>query len=106
MSESCAVVDVVGTESCSGQFLEEIVLFVAAFGGREDSDAVRAVLLFCSHECCGGEVKGLVPADFLQGAVFPQQRGAESFVRMDELVEVPSFGTEISAADGVAFARI
>jgi len=100
------VIDVIGLQACPGQFLKEVVLFIAALGRSQDAEGVRAVLLLsCAQGLCR-IVQGLLPACRAKGAVFAQQGFGEALWRMDELMQVPALGAEITLGDGVVFAGI
>ncbi len=63
VSEAGAVVDVVGGESRPGEFLQEVVLLVGAFGRGEEGHAVGAVLIAHAAQLAGHFVEGGVPRD-------------------------------------------
>jgi len=106
VSEPGAVVYVVGAETGAGQLLQEVILLIGAFGRGQDSDTVRAEFVLCFAKGLGGKIKGLFPADWLEFPVFPEQRVSKPVFGVNELMEMPAFGTEVAPADGMAFTGI
>jgi len=74
VSESCAVIDIVGADYRSEEFLKEIVFFIAAPCRGKSSNGIGTVLLFyCTQPLCN-KVNCLFPAHLLKFAVFPHKR--------------------------------
>ncbi len=46
VSEPGAVVDVIGADNSAGKLLQQVVFLVAAFGGRQDTDGIGAMVFF------------------------------------------------------------
>ncbi len=62
------MVDVVGAEACSNQFLEQIGLLIAALGGAETGQCIFAFFLHDFLETVGGKVQRLFPGRFAESA--------------------------------------
>ena len=61
VAEPRAVVDIVGAEAGANQLLEQISLFVRAFGRAEAGERARAVTVADFHQALGGAVERLLP---------------------------------------------
>ena len=66
VTEPRAVIDIVGAEAGADQLLEQIGLFVGAFGRAEAGDGLAAMGLGDPGEARGGKVQRLVPARFAE----------------------------------------
>ena len=78
------MVDVVAAKTRAHQFLEEVGLFVAAFGGAKAHEGARAVGVAQAAQTVGGERQGLLPScfakHFLPAGGIPVQTGEGMFV--------------------------
>jgi len=95
------VVDIIRPESYSAEFLEQVVLFVGAFGGRKERDAFAAVLFLEFLETASREVQRLIPRCGFEIAVLPDQWGSQPFAAVDELMAVPAFDAQLALVHGV-----
>ena len=79
MAEPRAVIDIVGAEAGAHQLLEQISLFVRAFGRAEAGQPLRAVAVADLLQARGGAVERLVPGRFAE--MRPRIRRIDEFVR-------------------------
>ena len=64
MAQARAVVYVVAAKTGAHQFLEQISLFIAAFGRAETGKCLRAMLITDSGQLATGQLQGFFPAGF------------------------------------------
>src|SRR5258707_1367713 len=75
MTEPGTMVDVVGAESGAEQSLQEIVLFVGAFGALKDGHRVGAPLPVYPVQLLGRQLQCLIPGGRAEGVVPVGWRG-------------------------------
>src|SRR5690606_34188014 len=68
VAETGAMVDVVGAEPRAHQLLEEVGLLVAALGGAEARQCVRAVLVADTAQTGSRDVQGFLPVSLAEVA--------------------------------------
>ncbi len=105
VSETSAMIDIVGSETCPAQFLQQVVVFIGAAGRGEETDAVPAVLRCDLLETRGGEVKRLFPGRFRQLSILTDKRSGQPFRTVDEFVSVPSLDAELALIHRGRFKR-
>ncbi len=69
VSETGAVVDIIGANDRPGQFLEQVVFFVGAFGGGKEGDTVGAVVAANLVQSGSDGFEGGVPGCRFEGLV-------------------------------------
>lgn len=87
--DAAAVVDVVGADHRTGEFLEEIGFLVGTAGRLEKSEGVGAVAVADLREASGEVTEGVVPGDFAQAGGASQERLAQALGPSGHLVHVP-----------------
>ena len=70
VSETGAVIDVIGADPGAQQLLHQVIFFVGGPGGGPAADLFGAVLLFDFLQAGGHEVQGLIPGGLLELAAF------------------------------------
>ena len=80
VSETGAVVDVVVTEHCAGEFLKDVSFFVGAPGRTRKDHAIRPISVLQPSQLGRGMIQGLVPGGLLQRTVPPDQRDGQVIV--------------------------
>ena len=78
VSETGAMIDVVGFEHRPHELLDHIIVFVGHPGGGEYADAVRAMGRLDSAKLIRHLVQGLIPGCFPKLAVFLDKRCGQS----------------------------
>jgi hypothetical protein len=68
MSETGAVIHVIGADHGPGKFLGQIIFFVGDFGRNQYADAVRTVFVDNLPETFRGERNGFIPVGFDKSA--------------------------------------
>jgi len=66
MSETGAVVHIVGADGRSGKLLRQIVLFIGNLGRYQHPDTVRTMGLYDRLELVGGKTNRLIPSGFFE----------------------------------------
>ena len=109
MAKAGAVVDVVGAEDDAGEFLEEVVVLVEAFGGAVDGEGVGAVGVADFSQAAGDVVEGFVPggAAPTAGAAFAgaDEGMGEAVVALGVVPAETALDAEPALVDGVVLGR-
>ena len=77
MAQARAVVYVVAAKTGAHQFLEQISLFIAAFGRAETGKCLRAMLIADGGELATGQLQGFFPACFTKNIEYAVRVHAE-----------------------------
>jgi hypothetical protein len=89
VSETGAVIDIVGTEHRAGKLAHQVVLLIGAASRAQHPEGVGTMLIFNLSELAGDQVEGLSPGRFLKLPVFLDQRRFQAVIAVDELVAEP-----------------
>ena len=101
VSSTTAVVDMVGSKPGSYKLLHGVGGSVGGAPGGDAVDGVATVFCFRFRKSFGGFFEGLIPLDFLEGAVgLFDERFFEAVVVLDEIVSELSFDAEGSLVGG------
>ena len=79
VSETGAVIDIVGLYYRPGEFLKQVVLLIGDPGGYQHSNTIRAIFISYLSQSLANQVKGFFPGRFSKGAVFFDQRMGQAF---------------------------
>jgi len=104
VSETSAVVDVIGPHHCPSQFLKKVVLLIGTLCRSQKGDAIWSVLLFDLLEARSDMIEGLIPGYLFELPFSLHERFAQPGAAIDEFVDIPSFDAKPSLADRISFA--
>ena len=105
MSETCAVINVVGADGGPGKFLGQVIFFIGDFGRNQNADRVRAVLINYAAETIGRKLNGLVPVGFDESTKRFDKRLLQAQETVDVFVKVPAFYAQLALIDRMGFDR-
>lgn len=101
VSETRAVVDIVGADSCAHKFLHEEIFFVGAAGRAESRDAVRTEVFLYGSKTLGNDGIGFFPACLDKLSVFANKRSLEAALVVDEVISKMAFATQRTIVDRI-----
>ena len=100
------MVDMIRSDHCPSQFLQEVVLFVRALGRGQKGNAVGPLLLFDLLETRSDHVEGFIPGGFVELSIPFDQGLRQSLTVLDEFVDIPALDTKRPLADRISLARL
>jgi len=103
VSETGAVVDVVGPNHCPSQLLKKVILLVGALGGGKKGNTIWPVLLSNFLETRGDIIESFVPSRFSELPLLLYERFGQPITVIDKFVEIPTLDAESSLTDRVGF---
>jgi len=101
VSESGAVVHVIGAYGRTGKFLGQVIFLVGHFCRDQDPDAVRAVLFHDLFQALGCKSDRLVPGCGPKPAVYFDKRRFETHEARDVLMKIPALDAQFAPAYGM-----
>ena len=88
------MIDVIGADDSAKHFLEEIIFFIGAAGGRETGNGIRTGFRFDLVDLTDDQAIGLIPRCFFQFTVAPDQWSGQAIFVIDEDIGNPTFDTK------------
>jgi hypothetical protein len=103
MSETGAVVYVVGSNHCPSQLLKKVILLIGTLGGGEKGNTIWAVLLSNFLETRGDIIESFVPSRFTELPLLLDERFGQPITIIYKFVEIPALDAEPSLTDRIRF---
>jgi hypothetical protein len=99
VSETGAVIDVIGADNGSREFLQEVIILVGALGRGEKGKAVGPMIFLDSLELSRCIIQGGLPGSLLEHSITTHQGLCQAARVLDELMDIPAFDTQFSLID-------
>ena len=105
VSETSAVIDVVGPESGPAELLKQVIVLIGASGRREEAYTVPTMLGLDCFQARHCEVERLFPRSLFEFSVSSEQRSGQTFRTVDECVGIPPLDAELTLVHGCGLQR-
>ncbi|MNR11341.1 hypothetical protein D3C85_1276370 [compost metagenome] len=106
MAVAGAVINIVRLEDLTGELLNDIILFIGDFGGRDESQLIAAILFLNRSKTLSYQRQCLIPGRFNKGVPLTDERCGQTLFTVHEVPTEFPFHTGRDGVDRCIVGRL